>query len=78
MTATMQDHAEPTTRVVCEVTVGQLRDLVSGLAADTPLSLGVEDRHHVNTLLGTLPVTAVRVSSGAHGAVLVFYVPGVS
>jgi hypothetical protein len=79
MTATLQNPSESRTGVaVGEVTVGQLRELVSGLDPATPLSLGVVDRHHVNTLLGTLPVTSVKVAPGAAGVVLVFHVPGVS
>lgn len=47
------------------ITVGQLLALLETLPAETPLLVGIRDRHHFNTLLGDLAVTgAVILPSG--------------
>jgi hypothetical protein len=69
----MVEHVSDT--AVDNVTVGGLREVLSGLADDTPLHLGVVDHQHFNTLLGTMPITSARMMAHYGGATLILHLP---
>lgn len=52
------------------ITVGQLLALLETLPRDTPLVVGVRDRHRFNALLGDLAVTGARVLPSGSGRAL--------
>lgn len=52
------------------ITVGQLRSLLETLPPETPLLVGIRDRHHFNTLLGDLAVTGVAILPSGSGRAL--------
>jgi hypothetical protein len=45
--------------------LGELRNATRALPDDTPLLVGIRDRHHFDHLLGDLVVSAVAVEPGA-------------
>lgn len=60
------------------VTVGRLREVIDHLPADTPLIVGVRDRHHFDALLFDIAIVGVEVTRGPHSPVLVFDAAGIS
>jgi hypothetical protein len=62
-------HAMPGQRTI---TVGQLRALLETLPADTPLLVGIRDRHRFNSLLGDLAVTGAAIMRSGSGRALTF------
>lgn len=60
------------------VTVGQLREVIDQLPDDTPLLIGVRDRHHFDTFLFDIAIVGVEVTRGPQSPVLVFDAAGVS
>jgi hypothetical protein len=65
-------------RVRRSITVGELRSLLDAVPAGTPVLVGVRDRHHLNALLGDLPVVGVAVMRCGAGQAVVFDVATVS
>ncbi len=60
------------------VTVGGLRDLLTDLAPDVEVHVGVFDSNRFNVLVGTLPVTSPQVTALPGGSLLLLRVPGIS
>jgi hypothetical protein len=60
------------------VTAADLRTLLDSIPPDTPLLVGIRDRHHVNRLLGELAVVGVRILPGGRRPALVFDVEEIS
>ncbi|HEY6745732.1 MAG TPA: hypothetical protein VI357_08425 [Mycobacteriales bacterium] len=60
-------HVTPDQRTI---TVGQLRALLETLPRETPLLVGIRDRHHFNTLLGDLAVTGAAILPSGSGRAL--------
>jgi len=52
------------------ITAGQLLGLLETIPPDTPLSVGIRDRHRFNALLGDLAVTGARILPSAGGRAL--------
>jgi len=76
MTGTMTSTVEhPATTPAGVITVGRLREVLSGLVDDTTLHLGVLDHQRFNSLLGSMPITAVRVLPGTGDATLILHLP---
>jgi hypothetical protein len=60
------------------ITAGQLLALLETLPPDTPLLVGVRDRHRFNALLGDLAVTGARVLPSGSGPALTLHVEKLS
>ncbi len=52
------------------ITVGQLLALLEALPPETPLLVGIRDRHRFNTLLGDLAVTGAAILPSGSGRAL--------
>ena len=77
MSAVMEETARPVSPVT--MTVGLLRELLTHLELDTAIHVGIYDPCRFNALIGTVPVTAARITpSAADPQRLLLRVPGIS